>query len=92
MIFISKSKFIILAAIGILFVGASWVIKVANSSHNIPIIKEIPNFSFTDQDGEEFDNRAFENKITILVSAVVSLSVSTSFNIGGVLPPSAISL
>ena len=35
---------------------------------------------------------AFENKITILVSAVVSLSVSTSFNIGGVLPPSAISL
>ena len=62
----SKSKFIILAAIVILFLGASWVIKVADSSHNIPIIKEVPNFSFTDQDGEEFDNLAFKNKITVL--------------------------
>ena len=66
MSFVSKSKLTIFAAIVILFVGASWVIKVANSSHNIPIIKEIPNFSFIDQDGGEFDNRSFENKITVL--------------------------
>ena len=47
-------------------VGASWVIEKANSSHEIPIIKKVPNFNFTNQNGETFSQNQLKNKITVL--------------------------
>ena len=46
--------------------GASWVIEKANASHEIPIIKKVPNFNFTNQNGELFSNNQLKNKITVL--------------------------
>ena len=47
-------------------VGASWVIEKANSSHEIPIIKKVPNFNFINQNGELFSHNQLKNKITVL--------------------------
>ena len=47
-------------------VGASWVIEKANASHEIPIIKKVPNFNFTNQNGETFSQNQLKNKITVL--------------------------
>ena len=33
--------------------GANWVIQKAKNSHDIPIIKQVPDFAFHDQDGPE---------------------------------------
>ena len=46
--------------------GASWVIEKANNSHEIPIIKRVPSFNFTNQNGEPFDTSNFKSKITVL--------------------------
>ena len=45
---------------------ANWVINKAQSSTDIPIIKEVPSFSFTNQDGGIFSNENFKKKVTIL--------------------------
>jgi len=50
----------------IMGLGASWVIKKANSSHEIPIIKKVPNFNFTNQNGEPFSHNQLKNKVTVL--------------------------
>ena len=47
-------------------IGASWVIEKANTSHEIPIIKKVPNFNFTNQNGEIFSHNQLKNKITVL--------------------------
>ena len=47
-------------------IGASWVIEKANASHEIPIIKKVPNFNFTNQNGETFSHNQLKNKITVL--------------------------
>ena len=46
--------------------GANWVINKANLSHELPIIKPVPQFSFFNQDGEAFTQKHLENKITVL--------------------------
>ena len=53
---------------GILFLtlGANWVIQKADRSHDIPIIKEVPDFIFHDQAGRLFSNERLASKITIL--------------------------
>ena len=45
---------------------ASWVIKLANDSHDIPIIKKVPNFSLINQNGDPFTEKDLINKITVL--------------------------
>ena len=47
-------------------IGASWVIEKANASHKIPIIKKVPNFNFTNQNGESFSHNQLKNKINVL--------------------------
>lgn len=46
--------------------GASWVINKALNSHDIPLIKAVPEFSFVNHMGKPFSNDNFQNKITIL--------------------------
>ena len=46
--------------------GASWVIKQASDSHDIPIIKKIPDFSLINQNGDPFTDKDLKNKITVL--------------------------
>ena len=47
-------------------IGASWVINTANESHDIPIIKKVPNFNFINQNGESFSDNHLKGKITVL--------------------------
>ena len=46
--------------------GASWVIKQASDSHDIPIIKKVPDFSLINQNGDPFTDKDLKNKITVL--------------------------
>ena len=62
----NKLYLYILAFIVFMGIGASWVIEKANASHEIPIIKKVPNFNFTNQNGELFSNNQLKNKITVL--------------------------
>ena len=55
-----------LAAIIFLGFGASWIIEKAQSSHEIPSLKSVPNFSMINQQGEPFSQKNFEGKITVL--------------------------
>ena len=56
----------LLVFIVLMGIGASWVIEKANGSHEIPIIKKVPNFNFTNQNGETFSHNQLKNKITVL--------------------------
>lgn len=55
-----------LICIFLLGLGASWVIKKANSSYTISVIKDVPPFLFKTQDGKLFSEKEFRNKITVL--------------------------
>ena len=55
-----------LICISLLGLGASWVIKKANSSYTISVIKDVPPFLFKPQDGKLFSEKEFRNKITVL--------------------------
>ena len=50
----------------LLGLGADWVIKKANRSHNIPVLKPVPEFSFLNHRGERFSEKELRNKITVL--------------------------
>tara|TARA_B100000989_G_C19516096_1_gene461709 strand:+ start:137 stop:727 length:591 start_codon:yes stop_codon:yes gene_type:complete len=56
----------ILIFIILMGIGASWVIEKANASHKIPIIKKVPNFNFTNQNGKSFSHNQLKNKINVL--------------------------
>ena len=56
----------ILIFIILMGIGASWVIEKANASHEIPIIKKVPNFNFTNQNGKSFSHNQLKNKINVL--------------------------
>ena len=62
----NKLYLYILAFIVFMGMGASWVIEKANASHEIPIIKKVPNFNFTNQNGDLFSHNQLKNKITVL--------------------------
>ena len=62
----NKLYLYILAFVVFMGMGASWVIEKANASHEIPIIKKVPNFNFTNQNGELFSHNQLKNKITVL--------------------------
>ena len=56
----------LLVFIVLMGIGASWVIEKANASHEIPIIKKVPNFKFTNQNGDIFSHNELNDKITVL--------------------------
>ena len=62
------NKFIYIILVVLISMGlfANWVINKAQSSIDIPVIKEVPSFSFTNQNGEKFSNNNFRDKVTIL--------------------------
>ena len=62
------NKFIYIILVALISMGffANWVINKAQSSIDIPVIKEVPRFSFTNQNGEKFSNDNFRGKVTIL--------------------------
>ena len=62
----NKFIYIILVALITMGLFANWVINKAQSSIDIPVIKEVPSFSFTNQNGEKFSNNNFRDKVTIL--------------------------
>ncbi len=62
----NKILYIIVPGILFLAFGANWVIQKADRSHDIPIIKEVPDFIFHDQAGRLFSNKRLASKITVL--------------------------
>ena len=62
------NKFIYIMLVALISMGlfANWVVNKAQSSIDIPVIKEVPSFSFTNQNGEKFSNNNFRDKVTIL--------------------------
>jgi len=54
--------------ISIIILGliANWVINKANTSYELPIIKEVPLFSLKSQDNRIFSEKNLDGKITIL--------------------------
>ena len=62
----NKSYLYILLCVLLMGIGASWVINTANESHDIPIIKKVPNFNFINQNGEFFSDNDLKGKITVL--------------------------
>ena len=62
----NKSYLYIFLCVLLMGIGASWVINTANESHDIPIIKKVPNFNFINQNGEFFSDNDLKGKITVL--------------------------
>jgi len=62
----NKSYLYIFLCVLLMGIGASWVIDTANESHDIPIIKKVPNFNFINQNGEFFSDNHLKGKITVL--------------------------
>ena len=62
----NKSYLYIFLCVLLMGFGASWVINTANESHDIPIIKKVPNFNFINQNGEFFSDNHLKGKITVL--------------------------
>ena len=62
----NRTIYFIVGAVILLGAGASWVIQKADSSHDIPILKPVPEFSFINQDGNPFTEKDLNDKITIL--------------------------
>lgn len=62
----NKSYLYIFLCVLLMGIGASWVINTANESHDIPIIKKVPNFNFINQNGEFFSDNHLKGKITVL--------------------------
>lgn len=62
----NKNLIFIFACVLILGLGASWVISKANSSHNLPVVKQVPSFSFITQDGDPFSEKDLIGKATVL--------------------------
>ena len=62
----NKSYLYIFLCVLLMGIGASWVINTANESHDIPIIKKVPNFNFINQNGETFSDNHLKGKITVL--------------------------
>ena len=63
MIRIFSYGLVIILALGL---GANWIIEKALNSHEIPLIKPVPEFSFVNHKGKSFSNDNFQNKITVL--------------------------
>ena len=62
----NKHVYIGITTVIILALGASWTIKKASSSHSLKNIKQVPNFSLINQNGDSFTEKKLKNKISVL--------------------------
>ena len=62
----SKNLIIIVICIVLLGLSATWVIQKADSSHNLPVVKDVPPFEFKTQAGILFSHNDLRGKITVL--------------------------
>ncbi len=62
----NKYIYIGITTVIILALGASWTIKKASSSHSLKNIKQVPNFSLINQNGDSFTEKKLKNKISVL--------------------------
>ena len=62
----NKYIYIGITTVIILALGASWTIKKADLSHSLKNIKQVPNFSLINQNGDSFTEKKLKNKISIL--------------------------
>ena len=62
----NKYIYIGITIIIFLALGASWTIKKAGLSHSLKSIKQVPNFSLINQNGDSFTEKKLKNKISIL--------------------------
>ena len=62
----NRILYIIIPGILLLGFGANWVIQKADRSHDIPVIKQVPDFTFYDQEGQLFNKNRLVNKITVM--------------------------
>ena len=62
----NKIFYYTLSIILLMGLGASWVIQKARFSHDLPVIKLVPDFSFTNQYGEIFTQDNLRGKVSVL--------------------------
>ena len=62
----NKYIYIGITTVIILALGASWTIKKAGLSHSLKNIKQVPNFSLINQNGDSFTEKKLKNKISVL--------------------------
>ena len=62
----NKYIYIGITTVILLALGASWTIKKAGLSHSLKNIKQVPNFSLINQNGDSFTEKKLKNKISIL--------------------------
>ena len=62
----NKYIYIGITIIIFLALGASWTIKKAGLSHSLKSIKQVPNFSLINHNGDSFTEKKLKNKISIL--------------------------
>ena len=62
----NKYIYIGITTVILLAVGASWTIKKAGLSHSLKSIKQVPNFSLINQNGDSFTEKKLKNKISIV--------------------------
>ena len=62
----NKYIYIGISTIILLALGASWTIKKAGLSHSLKSIKQVPNFSLINQNGDSFTEKKLKNKISIV--------------------------
>ena len=62
------NKYIYIGITTVIFLalGASWTIKKAGLSHSLKSIKQVPNFSLINQNGDSFTEKKLKNKISIV--------------------------
>ena len=62
----NKYIYIGISTVVFLALGASWTIKKAGLSHSLKSIKQVPNFSLINQNGDSFTEKKLKNKISIV--------------------------
>tara|TARA_S200000501_G_C20754036_1_gene712966 strand:- start:15 stop:611 length:597 start_codon:yes stop_codon:yes gene_type:complete len=62
----NKYIYIGISTVIFLALGASWTIKKAGLSHSLKSIKQVPNFSLINQNGDSFTEKKLKNKISIV--------------------------
>ena len=62
------NKYIYIGITTLIFLAlsASWTIKKAGLSHSLKSIKQVPNFSLINQNGDSFTEKKLKNKISVL--------------------------
>ena len=62
----NKFVYLVIFVSIVMGLGANWVINKAQNSIDIPIIKQVPEFSYLNHKGESYTNKNFNEKVTVL--------------------------